>query len=352
MTVKLFLLIAVAVVFTACSGSRALPGEEPLFPDATTQKWWLINAVTTDANGKGLHLCSLLSFTPSQGRFYTAFYTSLWEESGNAFYSGIRSSDIPFSQEKMRFPVLLEMPGKDSSELEWYWTLGRKRMRLQCEVKDAAGVVFPLTMVIKSAYKKPFQLTEINDPNTGEVAMRPGYQSPFAGRRKTESLVPMAGQIRLSSPWKTIGKCRTSVQVISSGEELIDKTKDRYISWVDLYLKNGSSLSMLYETDGKSYFRSLGHAGWDANGQLLMLPEPQFGADALPSWTSPASGKTYPTQLTLHFPEGDLHLHLRPRKQEQEIGAGKSALWMGAIEAVDPATGTVTGSGNMYILKQ
>ncbi len=354
MILKTVLLWGLIISIFACSGSRVLPEEWPLFPDTNTGKWWIVNGIATDGESNDMHLCLLFSFSPVNGKYYTTFYSSFWWEADGAYYTGTRSSDVPSLQEKRQFPVLLEIPGRDSSDLEWYWTLGRKRMRLQCEVRDNAGEIFPLTLAMKLTHKREFQPLETVIPSVDTppeaISIRSEYANAFVPA--TYSLSPITADIRMSAPWKYKAWSQLSVHTIQAGEVLLEKTRDQYVGWLDLFLDNGQHLSLLYETDGKAFFRNLGHNGWDAEGKLQMMPEPQFRADTTTTWTSPASGKTYPTTLEVNFPEISIFLKIRPRKPDQENGTGNNALWMGAIETVDPKTGAVSGRGNMYILKQ
>lgn len=354
MILKAVFFSGIIIGLAACSGSRALPEEWPLFPDSTASKWWIVNGITTDVGGDDMHLCLLFSFSPVNGKYYTTFFSSFWWEADGTYHTGTRSADVPFLPEKKQFPILLEIPGRDSSELEWYWTLGRKRMRLQCQVREVAGEVLPVSVTMKLARKGAFQPLE-TVVSSGEtppeaVSMRSDYSNPFFPA--TYSLPPIATDTRLPAPWKYKAGSLLSVHAIQSGEDLLKITRNNYVGWLDLFLDNGQHLSLLYETDGKAFFRNLGHNAWFPDGKLRMMPEPQFRADTSEVWTSPASGKTYPTKLEVSFPEVSIFLKIRPRKPEQENGTGNNALWMGAVETVDPITGAVSGRGNMYILKQ
>ena len=84
----------------------------------------------------------------------------------------------------------------------------------------------------------------------------------------------------------------------------------------------------------------------DVDGQAQHLTADDFELDATGSWTSPASGATYPSGWRLRVPQAGLDLSLQPVMRAQELDARASAglfYWEGAVEV--RSRGAVAGRG-------
>ena len=348
---RLLFFAGIIIVLSACSANRALPEEKVLFPSVEMGKWWLLNVVSTDGEGKDVHLSALLSFNPVSGKYYTSFFTSLWMASDSVYYSGIQSADDAFFKTKLKFPILLDILGKDSTHSEWSWSLGRKAMRLNSVLKDKeSGESLPISMNIQLDDSRPFKLIQtMASPEIQSMtpSVSGNHESPFVMTTIPFGLLDM----KLKGTWKMKAPANLSVHVMSSEGQLLIKTKKNYISWLDLNLKNGKHLSALLETDALGNIQVLSQTLWDAQGKLtpsVFLVK----IDKSAIWKSSVTHKSYPLGVFIQILDENVHLSIRPRIKEQEISANKNSFWMGAIEAKDSVTGAVVGVGNMYILKQ
>ena len=84
----------------------------------------------------------------------------------------------------------------------------------------------------------------------------------------------------------------------------------------------------------------------DVDGRARHLAADDFELDATGSWTSPASGATYPSGWRLRVLQAGLDLSLRPVMRAQELDARASAglfYWEGAVEV--QSKGVTVGRG-------
>ncbi len=343
------------MIIAACSGSRALPEEAVLFPNRQTSQWWMINIVPFTSGDDDTHFSLLFSGSPEGMGYSMALFASLWTKNGDAFYSGMRVAPVNLYPGRARFPVVLEVPGRDSLETEWYCTLGRKRIRVQCAVRDTAGTTTLLQKVLLLSHRGPYlpaatrKAVPVSAPDNPSISSND--RNEFNGI--TRSLPPMPAEMRSPFDPHGIVPVWVNMHVLPFSDELLENARERYIGWLDLRLDDGSRMSILYENDGKGRVELLESGYWDAEGQIAESAEmPVLSAGSGSVSTSLVSGNAYPLSLDIALPDRDIVLTLRPRKAQQEVGYRRNALWMGAVEAVDPLVGACLGLGNMIIIKR
>ncbi len=80
-------------------------------------------------------------------------------------------------------------------------------------------------------------------------------------------------------------------------------------------------------------------------GETFHLGQGQFEIQVIDTWQSPDSGGTYPAAWTIHIPQIDIILDIKPYMADQEMNVSYS-YWEGAV-SVQGTTGgqVVTGSG-------
>lgn len=328
----LYAIIGFALAVAGCSASHALPKEVALFPDSETEKWWIIHTIFQDEQEKDVHLCALISLTPNEGRYFTHFFTSLWTEADSAYYAGSQSSEEPFYQKKYRFPIKLAIPAKDSASFGWSWKLTRGNMRLRSVVQqETERIGWPLHLKVKMAQDSAFHVVETR----GETTL---YHLP-----------PASAEIQLSGAWQMSAPAVFQCHVIASGKNLLEKTKNASVSWLDISLSQGMYLSLLYQTDVQGNIRVLSQTLWQKEQAIdtasaLLTAHP----DARPRGKNAAS----PLRLSVALPEKKIDLLVRLRMQASGTSGRKNALWMGPVQATDATTDTIVGKGNLYILKQ
>lgn len=127
--------------------------------------------------------------------------------------------------------------------------------------------------------------------------------------------------------------------------------------WTAIHLHDGREIKayILRRLDGSPdpYSRLF----WiEADGSYRRFGPDTFRWQALRTWTSPATGISYPIEVMLHLPDelGEdtpSRLHLRPLLDAQELTGtiGGIAYWEGACEVVDADTGKVIGSAYMEL---
>ncbi|GAB6058323.1 lipocalin-like domain-containing protein [Desulfonatronum parangueonense] len=108
--------------------------------------------------------------------------------------------------------------------------------------------------------------------------------------------------------------------------------------WFSIQLNNGwdvMAFRLRPEDQGTD------HAGWSSGslvspeGHVTPLGPDQIEFTPLQTWTSPASGATYPLHWEIAIPSAELRLRITPRMQDQELlsepGTGGVTYWEGAI---------------------
>ncbi|MCA0239204.1 MAG: hypothetical protein LCH81_22715 [Bacteroidetes bacterium] len=322
------------LVLEGCSSSRALPEETALFPSPRLEKWWIINTVFRDENDKDVHLCLLMTLTPSDDRYFTHFFTSLWMEADSAYYSGSQSSEEPFYQKKDKFPIKLAIPAKDSASFGWYWKLDRKSMRLQSVFQQPSGQVYwPLHVKVNRAQDSAFHVLKA----PGETTL---YHVP-----------PALAALHVSGAWQMNAPAVLQCHVIDSGRNLLEKTKHNFISWLDISLSQELRLSVLYETDAQGNMQVLSQTFWQ-KGQVVDTISALLTTQEGTIWPGARKNTAYPLRFSIAVPEKKIDVLVGPRMEAQEISGRNNSFWMGAVQATDPVADTIVGVGNLYVLKQ
>ncbi len=135
--------------------------------------------------------------------------------------------------------------------------------------------------------------------------------------------------------------------------------------WFSLHLSDGSDL-MLYQLRRKDGTADPFSSGtWRGpDGAVRHLRQADFTLTAVPgkTWTSAASGGTYPQVWRIAVPSAGLELEVTPWLPDQELALEPVAYWEGAVEAAGTRHGNsvsaegyleMTGySGSLEALKQ
>lgn len=328
---NVLIMLAFIACLSSCAANRAMQNETVLFPNETTGKWWIINSVAKDKQGKDLHFSSLLSLDKLNGRNYASCFVSIWSAADSIYTNGFRTAPDPKVKFNNSFPLIIELPGKDSTEKSWTWMLKRKSM-LQTASSPAVTAPGIITMISDFAAQKPFAISKMNEVPEVWAAS------------------PVAGSTLINSEAYSGIAHKVLVRVFSGKDIFLAKAASAFVQWLDLTLNSGKQVSLLFRTDATGDIKTESILLWDKEGNLM--PRQKVHVSMFhTSQSKPVAGKKYPLYFILNLPGEQLSVLVRPRMEKQEITANKNSFWMGAVEAVDEHNGQVQAKGNMYIFK-
>jgi hypothetical protein len=321
-TVLLFLLLS--GILGGCASHRAFPEEKALLPEQGVEKYWLLNQVSSFQNHQTQHDCILLTQSPSAEGTATSLFVSRWDSRDSSYHYGIQISTQAASSKPGRWPMAIHVAA-DSLGAGWRWFWDRHSIWVEGSLIQAYDQDYHMHGHFYPC--KPYTIsTHTTTPSILEIASFNTTWESTAGGRNLYAEANLAVFVQASS--------------------LIQADQPQAVCWVKLGLGKGDYLSLLLKMTPQGAFQILAqryegdHLDWE-NVDLKVTPS------ETPPWKSLASKKNYPLQWTLST--GSRSLRIQPRIQNQEIQAGKKSFWMGAIEAIDTATGEHIGNGNMYI---
>lgn len=332
-----FFIAAIITGLYSCTANRVLQNESVLFPDTQTGKWWIMNAVAKDKQGKDVHYASLVSVDRSGGNNYATCFASLWYEADSSYYSGIRNSGHPKVKFKTAFPLKINFPANDSTAMESNWVLKRKSLLLQSELKKSrtanAGSIYT-EMFGRFNEQKPFPLSKMNaSPEIWAVA-------------------PLRGRTEISNKIQPAIAEKLMLRIFSDKDIFLARSTHEYLHWLDLTLNTGKQLAILFRTDTAAGIKTECILLWDEHDNLMPRPSVQLKMFKNERQVTSSPGKSYPLYFTVSLPGENISFLIKPRMVQQEIRANKNSFWMGAVEAVDERSNRILGKGNMYIFKQ
>lgn len=318
--------LAALLVVAACTGTRSLPAEQPLFPATEGETWWLINFAGTDQHGMGIHVCALITSSLQGKNSHSASFVTCWQEAGQQYAWGQKMVAAGAFSSSSGFPLHLHTGGSDSSAADWYCDLTRDGLRLHTAPLSNGN-----SLSLNAFWKKqqPYPLH-----STGE---NPAIWA----------VAPLRATVRMDAgtPLRATGVM--AVRAFQQAGELVRLAQASPVLWLDASLPGSRTLSLLGATTSEGGMAVLRHVVWDSAGQIMTLPAPTLVPQS--TWQSEASGRTYPLTLKL---TGIQHnaLLLLPASEQQEVDNGHTGLWMGAMYVLDSVTNAVVGSGNLYLL--
>lgn len=333
---KHLIILMMALFFTACKPGRIVQNEAAILPESNKGKWWIINAIVQDVHGKDLHVNSLISLDRAAGIDYASCFTSVWSESNSMYYTGTRITKVVDVQFKNSIPFRLSFPARDSLGMEWSLLVKRNRIQLLTSVNSKESILpVGYTELLASFHKQvPFAVSVISaSPQAWAV-------SPL------EAATSITGNISAASPSKI------QVRVFTDKEILLKRSESAYVHWLDLDLKSGKHLSILFSTGSNDVVQADAVLLWDENGQIMARPQLILQTSNNESGGASPLTKAYPLFFSIALPGQQVNIKLQPRMIDQEITANKNTYWMGAMEATDSQSGQSAGKGNMYIFKQ
>ncbi|HEX6850493.1 MAG TPA: lipocalin-like domain-containing protein [Candidatus Polarisedimenticolaceae bacterium] len=199
---------------------------------------------------------------------------------------------------------------------------------------DAKGIAFDLT----TRPEKPLVLQGPNGfSRKGEGPTAASQYYSFT-RLRTEGTLTVGGR-----SWKVRGSSWMDKEF---GSSQLSKEQVGW-DWFSLKLADGRDV-MLYalrRADGTADFRN--GTVIAADGTPRGLDPSAWSVRATGSWTSPATGATYPSGWIVELPSEGLRLAVVPLLREQEnagLASGGVFYWEGAVEIRD-AEGERVGSG-------
>ncbi len=331
-----FFAAAFVFSFIGCTTSRIPEKEALLFPEADTGKWWIVNTILQDRNGKDVHFNSLVSIDKAGGKNYAACFVSVWSEMDSTYYTGTRIAGIPEMKSYKKFPLRIGFPGKDSLAMEWSLVLKRN------------GLNF-LTSLNSKTKALPEGYTELS---AGFDKQKSFAVSTISASPEAWAVNPIRADVKLRGNMQSSAVNKLLVRVFSDKEILLKKSSGTYVHWLDLGLQSGKHLSILFSTDAASNIKTEAVLLWDGQGNIMARPQITLQKISNDNMQAGLLTKQYPLFLSVILPELHLDILLRPRMAEQEITANKNSFWMGAVEALDSQTNQSMGKGNMYIFKQ
>lgn len=329
---KIIFLSFILILIISCASNRAIDNETILFSVKSEPKLWIINVISTDTVCCARHVCILISYTPIYGKKYVSFYTSFWSENDQNFSSGFHSEEIPVQKNKLSFPIEIETILNDSIHDVSRLKFGRNTMKYQTTLyNDLTNNYFNFKM--KGVFEKMLPYSISNGPMMG-------------------SILPINAKIKLSGNYKDQFRSDISMHVIHNPQEVMDKTKNNFIGFLDMRLTNENNCSILFETDGADYTAILNQSFWKNGINILQNNLSKIVPTKAENWQSSHSGKSYPLGYLITLPFDDKQILIKPTIDDQEIKSNQNSFWMGAVKLFDEEGGSIIGAGNLYILKQ
>jgi hypothetical protein len=332
------LFFAAAFIFSliGCATSRVTEKDALLFPEADKGKWWIINTILQDRNGKDVHFNSLVSIDKSGGKNYAACFVSVWREWDNAYYTAIRIAGVPDMKFNKKFPLRIRFRGNDSLAMEWSFVLKRN------------GLNF-LTALNNKIKTLPKGYTELS---AGFNKQKSFAVSAISASPQAWAVNAITADVKMSGNMQSAALNKLLIRVFSDKEILLNKSSETYVHWLDLSLQSGKQLSILFSTDVTTNIKTDAVLLWDEYGNIMARPQITLQKINDENIQAGSLTKQYPLLFSVNLPEQHLNITLRPRMIEQEITANKNSFWMGAVEALDIQSSQSMGKGNMYIFKQ
>jgi len=329
---KIIFLSFILILIISCASNRAIDNETILFSVKSEPKLWIINVISTDTVCCARHVCILISYTPIYGKNYVSFYTSFWSENDQNYSSGFYSEEIPIQKNKLSFPIKIETVVNDSIHEKSRWKFGRNKMHYQTTLYNELNNNY-FNFKMKGVFEKMLPFSISNGP-------------------MVVSILPINAKIKLSGDFKDQFPASISQYVIHDPQEVMDKSKNNFIGFLDLRIRNEKYCSILFETDGADYTTILDQSFWE-NGQHIYQNYPsKMVSDQDEKWQSSHSGKSYPLGYLITLPFDDKQILIKPTIDDQEIKSNQNSFWMGAVKLFDEEGGSIIGAGNLYILKQ
>jgi len=332
-----FFIIAIFILsLTSCVTSRVSQNETVLFPEGGKGKWWIINTILQDRNGKDVHFNSLVSIDKMGDKKYAACFVSVWNEKENTYYTATRTADVSEWKFKTKFPLRINFPGKDSLAMEWSLVLKRNGLNFLTELNNKTNAL-------------PKSYTELS---AGFNKQNPFSFSGISAGPQAWAVDPISADVKISGNMQSSGSGKLLVRIFSDKEILLKKSSGAYVHWLDLALSNGNQLSILFSTDAASNIKTEAVLLWNEQGNIMARPQMILQKENNNKGEINSLTKLYPLSFSIELPEQKLDLVLQPRMMQQEVTANKNSFWMGAVEAMDKKSGQAAGKGNMYIFKQ
>ncbi len=319
-----------------CTTSRVTEKDALLFPEADNGKWWIINTILQDRNGKDVHFNSLISIDKTGGKNYAACFVSAWSESDNAYYTATRIAGVPGMKYNKKFPLRIWFPGNDSLAVEWSFVLKRNGLKF-------------LTSLNNKIKTLPKGYTELS---AGFNKQMPFAVSTISASPEAWAVNPITADVKMSGNMQSSAVNKLLIRVFADKEILLRKSSDTYVHWLDLSLQSGKQLSILFSTDATKNIKTEAVLLWDENGNIMARPQITLQKINEENIQAGSLTKQYPLFFSVIMPDQHLKITVKPRKVEQEIAANKNSFWMGAIEAIDSQSVQPAGKGNMFIFKQ
>ena len=322
------------VLANSCTANKSLPIERALFPVAGEGKWWIVNSVVKDHEGKDIHFCALLGTESVSGKNYAGNIVSLWQERDSSYYSGVHNASNIRFKNSYTFPVSLS--GKDSSVYQWHWQLNRNRLKLFATIKNTSNpVAKPFRADVEARFVKqlPFQVSMINAV--------PG----------TWTIKPLTAEISITGGPQSKATGTLNLHIISGRSLLLGRAENSFVTWLDVSIEVGKHLGMLFRTDDNGNTIVETAFFGEENAGVFYRPGVTVKTIVESRFTSTVSKKKYPLIATIHLPGENLSFTVTPRMQQQEINDKRISFWMGAVELVEEGSGNRLGNGNMYIFK-
>lgn len=304
----------------------------PLLPGDALEKWWIINSVSTDREGQKWHQSMLVTWQPGGENSFATAYASGWNSVEEVARTGVRHTATPLSGHGNEFPAYLIMPGADSIDGDWYWSLGKQHMKrqvfLQPNGRDAL-----------TAYKSRLMFSSNDLIPLQSIANEPVVT---AAR-------PVWFEEKIISPARVKSNGVLFVRTIENGQSLLNLTRQGRVIWFDLGFSD-RFLTLLLHVKPSGVATILAAGAWDAAGNFQPSAEMPAVDPAANVWQSERSGKSYPLCWSVTSNSAAGKYLIKPVVEDQEISANKNSLWLGAVKITDATTGKILGRGNMIIL--
>ncbi len=332
MKLPALVLCAALILTMACGGSAApaahtaplplvsLPEDEA--PHDAAIEWWYFNGLLTDDRGREYSF----HYVTFQGAATDTAVPHLLQASLGDHKSG----EYLTGEQVVLDRLDSNADGIDISINGW-------RMTGDGDVYDLAFDLAEYTLDLVAVSTKPPVLHQ----GVGLVSLGPAGETYYYTRPRLDvsGTVTIAGEQRpvTGSAWMDHQWGEIKRQLVGW-------------DWVSLQLDDGSDLMavLVWDPSNRAPFAGYGTLVLP-DGSALTLPQDDVSITSHETWTSPATGITYPSGWTLRVSSLDLNLELEPVLVESEFANSRfvpAAYWEGEVRVAGTRQGrTVGGRG-------
>lgn len=316
---KSFCIVFFIFLIGACTVKKATFGERTLFMEPNSNAVTLINAVSSNTNQAGRHICMMMAARNADGKQFINYYLSDWMDRDSSFRWQVHYSENLVFDATKTFPMVTIPEVKDTLDREWYWSMDRKKMKLEAKWKEEEAANYRFSYHVNDSF----------------------YVKSADKQNRIDVIDPVYGLLKANKISRHGEPVSVYISVIHDFDSLLKRFKGHTLMWLDAYLTGYGSVKTMQAIHSSGSMQTVFFLRNNEKERLWSLSK--SGND----WKSVATCKLYPLLFKLQTNEAGIDFNIEPLRFDQEIRRKTSSFWMGAV-AVKSGKQMI-GKGNMYI---